>query len=89
MAEAEDEVDSDYNDGRIKENWSIVQNNGERRKVVYSDENDPSHLVGVRLVNEETLSRVPILKKPFELSKLLERVLGKVKAVKITRGGLV
>lgn len=52
---------------------------------MYSDDNDPSYLVGVRVINEEVLSRVPILNKPFELSKLVERVLGKVKAVRITR----
>lgn len=74
---------------KIKENWSIVQENGKRSKVVYSDENVPSYLVGVRFVNEEQLSRVPILKNPFEPSKLVERVMGKVKAVRFTRGGLV
>ncbi|KAK6320166.1 hypothetical protein J4Q44_G00092730 [Coregonus suidteri] len=89
MAEADDEVESESNGGRIMENLSIVQKNGKRSKVAYSDENDPSYLVGVRFVNEEQLSRVPILKKPFELSKLVERVLGKVKNVRITRGGLV
>ena len=61
MEEA-DEVDSEYNGGRIKENWSIVLNNA---KVEYSDENDPSYLLRVQFVNEEQLSRVPILKNPF------------------------
>jgi hypothetical protein len=56
---------------------------------MYSDENVPSYLVGAWFVNEEQLSRVPILKKPFELSKLVERVMGKVKAVRFTRGRLV
>jgi hypothetical protein len=65
MAEAEVEVNSEYHGDRFKENWSIVQKNGKRSKVVYSDEKDPSYLVGVQYVNEEQLSRVPILKKPF------------------------
>ena len=89
MAEADNEVDSESNVDRIKENWSIVQKNGKLRKVVYSDENVPSYLVGVWFVNKEQLSRLPIFKKHFEISKLVERVLGKVKAVRIMSGGLV
>jgi hypothetical protein len=37
-------------------------------------------------VNEEQLSRVPIMKKPLELTKMVERVLGKMKAVRILGG---
>jgi hypothetical protein len=61
------------NGGRIKDNLSIVQNNGKWSKVVYSEENAPPYLIGVRFVSEQQLSRLPILKKTFEISKLVER----------------
>ena len=50
MAEAEVEVNSEYHGGRIKENLSFVPKNGKLSKVVYSDDKDPSYLVGVRYV---------------------------------------
>jgi hypothetical protein len=55
IAEADDEVDSESNGGRVKENWNIVQKKGKRSKVVKSDENVTLYLVGVRFVNDEQL----------------------------------
>lgn len=83
------EVDSESNCGRIKENWNIAQNNGKLSEVVYRDENVTLYHVGVRFINEEQLIELPTLGNTFELSKLMERVLGGVKAVRIPRGGLV
>lgn len=80
---------SESNGGRIKENLNIVQKKGKRRKVEYSEENVTWYLVGVPFVNEEQLNELPILRNPFEISKLVERVLRRAKAVRITRGGLV
>jgi hypothetical protein len=88
MAEADDEVDSESNGCRIKENSNIVQKNGKRSKVEYTYENVTLCLVGVWLVNEQ-LIKLPILRNPFEISKLVEKVLGRGKAVRIMRGGLV
>ena len=51
--------------------------------------NVPHNFVGVCFVNEEQLIGLSILKNPFDISKLVERVLGKVKAVRMTRGRLV
>lgn len=50
------EVDPEYG-RRTKENWNIVGKNGKRSKVVYSDENDPSYLIGVLFLNEEQLDQ--------------------------------
>ena len=71
MAEADDEVNSESNSGRIKENWNIVQKKGKGSKVEYREENVTSYLVGVRFVNEEQLNELPILRNPFEISKLV------------------
>ena len=67
MTEADDEVDSESNGGRVKEKSNLVQKNGKRSKVVYSDKNVTSYLVGVRFVNEEQLIELPILTNPFEI----------------------
>lgn len=37
---------------------------------------------------EEGRIKLPNLRNPFEVSKLVERVMGKVNAVRITRSGL-
>ena len=90
MAEADDdEVDSESNGGRINENWNIVQKKGKRSKVEYSNENVTSYHVGVQFVNEEQLIELPILRSPFEISKLVERVLGRMKAIRTTGGRLI
>lgn len=86
MPKVDDEVDS--NGGRIKEHWNIVKKKGKQRKVEYSD-NVTSYLVGVRFVNEEQMIKLLILRNPFEISILEDRVLGRVKGVRIKRVGLV
>lgn len=53
-----------------------------RSKVAYSDGNAP-YRVAACFINEEQLAGLPILKKPFEISKLVKRVLGKVKGFRI------
>ena len=89
MVEAEADVEREYHGWGIKEDWNIVQNNRKRSKVAYSDENFPSYPVEVCFVNEEHLIGLSILKNPFDPSQLVERGLGKVKAVRITRGRVV
>lgn len=76
-------MDLDSNGGRsqIEDDGTVVQKNGKRTKVVLenkmkSSAGVPIYLVGVRFFEDEQLDEIPNLRNLFQISKLVEEVVG-------------
>lgn len=76
-------MDIDSNGGRsqIEDDGTVVQKNGKRTKVVLENKMKspagvPIYLVGVRFFEDEQLDEMPNLRNLFQISKLVEEVVG-------------